>query len=606
MCPNNFIALDTETTGLDFKTDRIAGVSWYYEGMPNIVAHPGVAGSPNCYTQEVELITSVLEDPYAEKIFHNAVFDLSFLQKAGYKFSGRIHDTMIMAHLLDPDRPHLGLKDLSQEIFGSDSIKTYKLLSEWLNDNQLSKEDIYKAPKELLAEYAKEDTKNTYNLFKHFCQKFKELNKWLGDRGFTKTPWNYYLEECCPIISVIVNMQLHGTKLDMEGLVTVQEELLKKLQALPEELKKETKEYIKQAEESLYQRRINYRKLKNKTGQLKKLPPRVEFNWSSNDHLKVLFFEVLKETASKKTFKGNISVDDEVLNQFVAKYAWSRKILELREVRKLAKTYIENLLSYQKGGYIYPKFNLTGTATGRFSSDSPNFQNLPKEGGIKDLFVPREGNCFIYADYDQLEMRLAAHLSQDELLIKDFKNGKDVHQTTADILGIHRSLAKTLNFAIIYNAGGWRIKSILGLETPEEGDGVKKELFSKYTGLKQYLDKQNSLMLQYGMSISEFGRIRRLHGLKSTDRREYNHALKAGFNMPIQSMGASLCKRAMVALANKHYAIANQVHDSLLIEVYGVDREDHLSEIKSIMENIYSLRVPLVVNTKILDSFEEK
>lgn len=588
-----YLACDIETTSLDPRIGEIVGIAMY-------------DGTIGTYYTDLNEIRDILEDESIDKIWHNSCFDLGWLQYKGYVVKGQQHDTMILSSLLDPDRPSLKLKDLSAEILGEASIAHARTLYEFLKQNGLTHADISKAPQDMLKDYAIEDVRNTYNLFKHFCGKMRDLKKWLNERGFNYTPWDYYLAECLPLIPVIVDMENKGVKIDLEQTAHKQLALGQRAQLLKGELNEVNKGPIKALEELLYRDRVADRCKKNKTGKLKKEPPRITFNWDSSAHLKKLFFQYFKETPKKTTYKGNVSIDGAVLQGLQGKYSWISRLLEYKELKKLTSTYLDNLISMQIGGRIYARFNITGTATGRLSSSGPNLQNIPKHGGIKELFIPAKGHKFIYADYSQLELRLAAHLSQDEQLLEAYTRGADLHQITADTIGVSRDLAKTVNFAIIYNASGWRLKEILGLKTAEEGDKIKEKLFKKYKGLKVYLDKQVKQMLRYGMAISEFGRIRRLRGLKSNDRKEYGHAIKAGFNMPIQSMGASLCKRAMVILRNKGYSIANQIHDSIIIEVANEQSEDALAEIKSTMEGIAILSVPLLVEPKILDSFEEK
>jgi DNA polymerase-1 len=326
-------------------------------------------------------------------------------------------------------------------------------------------------------------------------------------------------------------------------------------------LTKINQEKVAQAEEILHQRKIADRLKKNKSGKLKKVPPRVAFNWDSNDHLKLLFLTLYKLPVTKKTMKGNASVDSSFLEMVKEQFPWVQQLLEYKELKKLTSTYLGGLLERQEGGYIHANFNLAGTATGRFSSSNPNLQNLPKHGGIKSLFVPRPNHKFVYADYSQLELRVAAHLSGDQALIRAYTEGVDLHQQTADIIKATRDQGKTINFAIIYNASGWRIAEIMGwmdgigiCENPKgkcsfkslcpvcakkrkaakQGDAIINQLFGKYQGLKKFVDRQQEFMLKHRISISQFGRMRRLPGLNSEIRSEYNHALNTKlFPLPI-------------------------------------------------------------------------
>lgn len=615
--PSCYIALDLETTGLNPRKDRIVGIAFTIEGGKGF------------YTPDVAGLMAVVNKSKLQPIFHNAVFDVSFLKKAGFSLSGRIHDTMLLSHVINPERPSYGLKELSREILGVGATDKAQAMTEWLLANGLTKADIYKAPKEVLTAYAAEDVINTYELFIALCKKIKYQKDVLGRLAITGDPWNYYLKECADLIPVIVDMEMDGVKLDVEKTVVKQKELEDRSTDIFTRLTDINKDAVNSVEEKLYNRKIQERMKKNKTGRIKKMPPRVPFNWDSNDHLKILFLNHYKFPIAKKTKKGNASVDSSFIETLKTKLPWVEDLLILKEYRKLTSTYLNKLLLVQEGGFIHANFNLSGTTTGRFSSSNPNLQNLPKHGEIKSLFVPRAGNKFIYADYSQLELRVAAHLSQDKRLIDAYTTGVDLHQETADIINTTRDKGKTINFAIIYNASGWRIAEIMGwmddiplctsnqmfcecssckkrFVQAEKGAQLIEKLFGHYRGLKKYLDSQKKFMLKYGISISNFGRMRKLSDINSPIRRKANHALKAGFNLPIQSFGASICKRSMLSLYNQGFRIVNQIHDSVIVECPEGVAEAVAVQVKDVMEHIYPLTVPLVVEPKIRMSFEEK
>lgn len=616
-----FVAFDLETTGLNPRKDTIVGASF------------AVSDGVGYYTPDWRGLAEALARSDCQIICHNAVFDYGFIKHNGIEFKQRIHDTMMLADTINPDRPTLSLKELAVEIIGQGADAAAQRMYTWLKDNNLDKDSISKAPKEILIPYAAEDAVNTFELFQKLCAKVKEIQAYFKKVGIKQDVWSYYLKEPVALIPVVVDMQLQGVKLDLEKTALKQQELENKQKELSHFLTEQNKEMVVKAEEILHKRKIDDRLKKNKSGKLKKIPPRVLFNWDSNDHLKLLFLHLYKLPVTKKTIKGNASVDSTFLETIKERFPWVNQLLEYKELKKLTSTYLGGLLERQEGGYIHANFNLAGTATGRFSSSNPNLQNLPKHGGIKSLFVPRQDCKFVYADYSQLELRIAAHLSNDSQLIKAYTQGADLHQQTADIIQATRDQGKTINFAIIYNASGWRIAEIMGwmdgigiCENPEgkcsfknpcpvcaqkrkaakQGDAIINQLFGKYQGLKKFVDRQQEFMLKHRISISEFGRMRRLPGLNSEVRSEYNHALKAGFNLPIQSFGASLCKRSMVALHAEGYNIVNQIHDSILVEVSGEKVHRATSDIKEIMEHIYKLSVPLCVEPKILTSFKEK
>lgn len=629
------IALDLETTGLNPRKDSIVGASFCVE-----------AGK-GYYTTNFNSLFSRIQISRIPVIFHNLVFDYSFIKQLGFEFKAPLHDTMILADTIDPDRKSLGLKDLAVELLGDGANEKALEMFKWLEMNGLDKESIYKAPKDLLTAYAAEDAVNTFEIFLKLSSKIKEIEDYLKRHNIIASPISYYKDEQLAIAPVVINMQSKGVKLDLESTAKRQSELEARIKDLSRVLTDTNKEGVQFCEESLYNSLVENRRKKNITGRIKKMPPRSTFNWDSNAHLQKLFLNYHKLPITKKTKKGNPSVDADFLENIKPKFPWVEQLLELKELNKLTNTYLNNLLSMQEGGYIHANFHITGTATGRFSSSGPNLQNIPKHGGIKSLFVPDAGKKFIYADYSQLELRIAAHLSRDDSLIRAYTDGLDLHQKTADIIGTTRDKGKTLNFAIIYNASGWRVAEILGFmegiplcvlepEAPSvddeiayegwkkrkwrctctgckqrkaaatKGDEVREKLFGQYQGLKNFVEQQKEFMNRYRIAISDFGKLRRLHGIGSDIRSEFNHAQKAGFNLPIQSFGASLCKRSMVSLHNQGFHIVSQIHDSILVQVPDNDTSSAQAVIKETMEGIAKLRVPLLVEPKVLCCFEDK
>lgn len=659
------ISVDLETSGLRPEKDTIHGVAFSLDGKIGY------------YTTNIELCRKVLMDKTWTKVFHNAVFDMSFLKKAGFVVAGGIFDTMVMAHLLDvgvcppgyventKKKKSLSLKKLSLKFLGEKSLSAYTKMQEWLKQNNMSNEDIIRAPEPVLTAYAGEDAVNTYNLFVHFCGLLHECDTWMKDKGFKKSPLDLYLEEEQKMIPVLVDMKTVGIKLDIGKLAERRAQLQMEMEQIYKNFPKD--KYIQKCEDILNKRALEKKKQAGKQGKLQRIaarikkesdaeviealnkkyleveaaeyepknaPPKIEFNWVSPDHLKLLLYKVLGERVKKTTEKGSPSVDEEVLTELVEKYSWIKDLLEYRSKSKLCDTYLKEFQEQQYGGNIYCNFNITGTATGRFSSSDPNLQNLPKSGNIKELFIPRPGYKFVYGDYSQLELRIAAHLSEDRVMVGEYRKeleggSPDLHRQTAQVVfdvpyeevtDEQRSHAKNINFAIIYNAGGYRIAEMLGylkdldrkdwdLIKPQvtKGDQIIKRLFQKYRGLKRFIDKTQKELYNLNFTYTEFGRIRRLMGLQHEEKRVAKHWLKSGFNLPIQGFGASITKRAMIEAHQAGYQLVSQIHDALVFEVPNdKNLENSVEEIRHIMENVVELKVPLKVEPKILDSLEEK
>jgi len=286
--------------------------------------------------------------------------------------------------------------------------------------------------------------------------------------------------------------------------------------------------------------------------------------------------------------------------------------------QKLITTYTgedKGLLSQLEGGRVYAEYlqagrgregSSGGTVTGRLSSRNPNMQNLPRGSEIKSFFVPdTDDDVFVYFDYSQLELRLAAHLSRDPLLIKAYNDNLDLHELTAQAIGADRQVGKTTNFAMIYDASAYRLASILN-KSVDESQEIINNFYSLYKGYKKYLQKQMQFMIVNGLVISEAGRIRRLPEVQTlpTHSKEWKHAVKQGYNFPIQSLGASITKRAMIELHKRGFNIVTQVHDSVVIQLPKTDLHK-VEEIQMVAETIYPLTVPLKVEIKLLTSLLE-
>jgi len=232
-------------------------------------------------------------------------------------------------------------------------------------------------------------------------------------------------------------------------------------------------------------------------------------------------------------------------------------------------------------------------------------QNLPRGPEIKQFFIPDPGQLFVYFDYSQLELRLAAHLSQDPLLMKGYNEGVDLHQMTADAIGTDRQVGKAVNFAMIYDASAYRLSSMIN-KSIDECQLIINEFFNLYRGYKKYLIAQQRYMEINRCVVSETGRVRRLADIENfpTLSKEWRHAIKQGYNFPIQSLGASITKRAMIELHRRKFRIVTQVHDSVVISL-PAEEINKAKEIQAIAENVYKVSVPLKADIKLLTSLAE-
>lgn len=339
-----------------------------------------------------------------------------------------------------------------------------------------------------------------------------------------------------------------------------------------------------------------------------------EFNINSTQQLGNILFEKLNLTTSKKTKKG-YSTDVDALEKIRKEHPIVEKILEYRSLMKLNSTYVEGMLPYinEKTNRIHSYFHQTVTATGRISSTEPNLQNIPTriELGkrLRKVFKPKEGYVFIDADYSQIELRVLAHISQDEHMLEAFKNGEDIHkQAASKVLGIpieevtkeQRSNAKAVNFGIVYGISDFGLAEQLGISRKEAKKNIEQYL-EKYSGIDKFMKEVVEEAKEKGYVETLYGRRRYIPELSSNNYMVRQFGARAAMNTPIQGTAADIMKLAMVNLnkaleeTNIDAKIILQVHDELILEVSEKDKEQAKQMLKNYMENAASLTVPLEV-----------
>jgi DNA polymerase-1 len=608
---SKLIAIDVETTGLNPRRDKLHGC--------------GVA------TEDGSHYIRSNDIPFGDNhlVGHNVRFDLKFLQ---IKPEQQIWDTKLLAQLIDENQ-ELGLKALTKKYFGDESLLAKQRLDEILEQEKLKNiADLCQRDLDeggftsIIADYCEEDCVNTLKLVHHLSKKLKDLDIKMKDWGFKKSILDYYLEEAMPLEKVLLAMETRGIKLNVERLQKFKRNLLKENEVYRTELEELCKEKLDEINEKLYQVELAKRKTDKGKAKVKLLD---RFNWKSGDHIGSLFYDYFKvpkklvvktktgkyNTAEKQLKALQVATHDDRLKSVLDLYLKWKKNL------KLLTTYTgeqKGLLAHLENGRVYSDYLQTGrgkegktggTVTGRLSSRSPNMQNLPRDSEVRSFFIPdSKRDVFIYFDYSQLELRIAAHLSNDEKLIEAYTNNLDLHQITADQLGVDRQLGKKLNFALIYNASPFRLMSELGTEDEEMCRQFKNDFFALYSGYRKHLNRLWKFMTTHGLMVSETGRIRRLPALlhEQEKSKPWRHAINQGYNFPIQSLGASITKRAMIALHNEGYNIVTQVHDSVVIQASKKSARGLAENIKQIAENIYPLKVPLKVDIKFLNSLDER
>ena len=384
-----------------------------------------------------------------------------------------------------------------------------------------------------------------------------------------------------PLVEVLSEMQYNGMKCDSE-------ELAKFGISLKERLNQLTNEIYEIAGE--------------------------EFNINSTKQLGVILFEKLGLKAKKKT-KSGYSTSEEVLNSLIDDNPIIEKILEYRGLMKLNSTYVDGLIPYinKKTGRIHSYFHQTITATGRISSTNPNLQNIPARDefgkNIKKAFKPEKGYVYIDADYSQVELRVLAHISGDENMIRAFNNDEDIHREVAskvfdvpfeEVTKEQRSRAKAVNFGIVYGITSFGLAKQIGASRKQAQEYIDNYL-EKYSGIKAFMEESVEMAKQNGYVETLFGRRRNVPELKSSNFMMREFGKRVAMNTPIQGTAADIMKIAMnnvykeLKAKNIDAKLILQVHDELLIEASEKDAEETKNILKNCMENAMKLKVPLKV-----------
>lgn len=544
-------------------SSRILGIALSYKdnGAFYIPLSPlNLMERPKCLPQDVVLgrLRPFYEDEKIIKIGHNLKYDFIVLNRYQINLKGDNFDTMIAAYLLNPSKEEYNLKNLFWEYL------------EYLkNEDKQDKE--YAIKKSI--EDACENAQNILKLKEVLEEKLeeKELN-------------SLFKEIEMPLIKVLGEMEINGIKINID--------FLKKMS-------RQVDSRLKELEETIY----------NLAG--------TEFNINSPKQLSTILFEKLKLPVIKKT-KTGYSTNAYVLDTLAPHHKVVSFILEYRELCKLKNTYIEKL-PFLVNGYtkrIHTSFHQTITSTGRLSSSEPNLQNIPirTEIGreIRKAFIPEEGFLLLSADYSQIELRILAHLSQDESLITAFRNNEDIHtHTAADIFDIDqdlisrqmRRMAKMINFGIIYGMSSYGLARNLGIGR-EEAEKYIHNYFRRYQGVRRYIEKEKEEARRNGYVVTLLNRRRFLDGINSPDKniREFNERI--AINAPIQGSAADLIKLAMIKISESFKKkkfkskLLLQIHDELIFEIYKRELEEAKFITKEFMEHSLELSVPLQVNLK--------
>ena len=557
------LSFDIEATGRDPISDTVVGIALCKEKGKSYyvpVRHTG----PCNIKDALSILGPVLEDPAIAKIGHNLKYDMLILRQEGIHVHGMLYDTMVASYLLNPIKPDHSLQDAAVEHLAHKK----RLFAEVLG----KRASFAEVPVGEATQYAAED-----------AELAMELKDILFDKLRGAGLERIYFEIEMPLIYILTDMEEAGIKINRERTEELSKELDHKLEAL----------------------QSNIYKLAGST-----------FNINSPRQLGKVLFDDLGLSPIKKT-KTGFSTSMDVLEELSKSHELPREILNYRSFYKLKTTYTDALpkLINTRTGRIHTSFNQTVTSTGRLSSSDPNLQNIPIRGEwgtkIRELFIADEGHVLVSADYSQIELRVLAHMSEDESLIDAFKNNVDIHARTAsEIFGAPlgavtsdmRRAAKVVNFGIVYGMSAYGLSEALSIP-PKEAAVYIENYFNKHAGVRRSMERTIQAARQNGYVTTLLGRIRPVPDITSTNAAIRQQAERLAVNTPIQGTAADLIKIAMARVSKAKEArnlsarMLLQIHDELLFEVPENELEETLGLITQEMEAAIELSVPLKVET---------
>tara|TARA_R110002167_G_scaffold62200_3_gene175637 strand:+ start:1093 stop:3945 length:2853 start_codon:yes stop_codon:yes gene_type:complete len=561
------VCFDTETTGLNPITAELVGIAFSWEaGKGFYVPFPESKTDAQAL---MEQLRPFFENESIQKIGQNLKYDIKVLRKYNIKVKGKLFDTMLAHYLINPDMRH-NMDVLAETYLNYSPISIETLIGK-KGKNQLLMRDV---PLEKQTEYAVEDADVTLQLKEHFEKELGEAN----------TQKLFDIIEI-PLLRVLADMELEGINLDTKFLHSLSAQLDSDIKTLEVNIYKEAGE---------------------------------EFNIASPKQLGDILFDKLKLVDKpKKTKTGQYATSEDILSYLAKDHDIIKHILEYRGLAKLKSTYVDALPAQVEPltGRVHTDYMQTVAATGRLSSNNPNLQNIPirTERGrqVRKAFIPRsEDYQLLSADYSQIELRIIAALSNEETMIQAFKNGEDIHASTAskifniplnEVTREQRSNAKTVNFGIIYGVSAFGLSNQTDLSR-----GESKELidtyYETYPKLRLYINEQINFAREHGYVQTVMGRRRYLKDINSRNAVVRGAAERNAVNAPIQGSAADIIKIAMIQIHNKLEAgnyktkMLLQVHDELVFDVYKPELEKIKTLVKSAMENAYKLEVPLDVD----------
>ena len=575
------VAVDTETTSLDYMQAKLVGVC--------VAVEPGEAayipfghdylGAPAQLSQDSVLaqLKPLLEDPEIKKVGQNLKYDMSVLAQHGIDLQGVAFDTMLESYVLDSVATRHDMDSLAAEYLGETTISFTDVAGKGasqLTFNQVALEEA--------APYAAEDADITLRLHSTL---WPELSK-------HATLEKVFKDIELPLLPVLSRIERTGALVDGTLLFQQSNELAERLGEL------ETEAW-------------------DLAGQ--------QFNLASPKQLGEILFEKLEIPVLKKTAKGAPSTKEEVLQELALDYPLPKVLLEHRSLAKLKSTYTDKLptMINPASKRIHTSYHQAGTATGRLSSSDPNLQNIPvrtPEGRrVRQAFIAAPGCKMVAADYSQIELRIMAHLSEDPSLLKAFAEGQDIHRATAaevfavateQVTADMRRSAKAINFGLIYGMSAFGLARQLNIGRKQAAEYIEL-YFQRYPGVQSYMNNIRHTAAEQGYVETAFGRRLYLPEINSRNGMRRQAAERTAINAPMQGTAADIIKLAMIHVddwlqnSDLQSRMIMQVHDELVLEVPDTELDAVKQGLNDLMENAASLLVPLVVDVGVGDNWDE-
>ncbi len=572
-------ALDTETDSLDPMRARIVGISFAVEPgraayVPTGHSYPDAPGQLPLEAV-LDALRPWLEDAAAAKLGQNVKYDLHVFQNHGIQVRGYRHDTLLQSYVLEAHRAH-GLGALGERHLGRRGIAYEDLCGKGASQIPFAQVDVARA-----TEYSGEDSEMALQLHGLLWPRLQ------ADDGLRRV----YAEIEMPVALLLQRIERHGVLIDAAVLARQSQELAERMVALEQEA------YAI-------------------AGQ--------PFNLGSPKQIGEILFGKLGLPVKRKTPSGAPSTNEEVLQELAADYPLPAKILEHRGLAKLKGTYTDKLpgMVNPATGRVHTNYAQAVAVTGRLASNDPNLQNIPirtPEGRrVREAFVAPPGHVLMSADYSQIELRIMAHISQDEGLLKAFAEGQDVHKATAsevfgvplaEVSGEQRRYAKVINFGLIYGMGAFGLASNLGIEQKAAKDYIDR-YFERFAGVRRYMDETRQRAHELGYVETVFGRRLWLPDINAGSGPLRAGAERQAINAPMQGTAADLIKLAMLAVQQaideqgRATRMVMQVHDELVLEVPEAELDWAREAVPRLMAGVAELRVPLLAEVGVGENWE--